>query len=187
MEQPSGLGALGASLLRGCLRASSGFVSWQQRQPQRLLGQALVLGGPFTALWLPQVHGSSGSRAVEVASSPCSVGPHSQGLVVSLQSPCMAEAGLRLFPARLFSCSFQQMLRGEGWSLFLLPAGLVLPKLGSSFPGFGTAGESNGLDLPWSCSGLLVLCSGLLSPCPKAEQFQAPGMCPWKSLNRWNS
>lgn len=149
---------LGASLIRGCLRGSSGFVSWQQWQPQRLLEQALIMDGPLTAPWLPQIHWFSGSPDVEMPNSTCCVESRSQCLVVSLQFPWMAESGVRLFPAWLFSRSFQQMLLGERWSLFLLAAGLVMLKLGSSFPGFGTADEPNSLDLTWSCVGLLPNC-----------------------------
>lgn len=108
-------------------------------------------------------------------------------LVVSLQFPWMAEARLRLFPAGLFSCSFQQMLLGERWSLFLLAAGLVLLKLGS-FLGFGTADESNSSDLPWSCSGLLPNCCsravlGLAQSLPRGRAVPSPRKTP----TRWNA
>lgn len=167
MEQPWGLGA---SLMRGCLRGSSGFVPWQQCQPGGLLGQNLVMDGALSAPWLPQSRWCSGCG---VSNSLSCVGSRSQCLVVSLQFPWMAQAGLRLFPAGLFSCSFQQMLLREHWSLFLLAAGLVLLKLGS-FPGFGTAGESNSLDLPWSCSGLVPNCCSELCSV----------LAPWQSSSK---
>lgn len=44
-----------------------------------------------------------------------------------------------------------------------------------------------GVVLDFSQTAALVPGSGLLTPCPKAEQFQAPGTCPWKTPTRWNS
>lgn len=127
-------------------------------------GSSVSLKGCLSRAWLwmePSVPRgcprAAGVPGVEVSKSLCCAGSCSQCLLVSLQFPWMAEAGLGLFPAGLFSCSFQQMLLREHWSLFLLAAGLVLLKLGS-FPGFGTAGESSSLDLLWRCSGLLPSC-----------------------------
>lgn len=126
-----------------------------------------------------------GAPGVEVSNSLCCVESRSQCLVVSLQCPWMAEARLRLVQAAHSS----KVLLGQRWSLFLLAAGLVLLKPGSSLPGFGAADGSNqfgfAVELFWTSPKLLGW--GLFSPCPKAEQLQTPGRCPWKTPARWNS
>lgn len=125
---------------------------------------------------------------MEMSNPLCCGGSRSLCPVVSLQFPWMAEARLRLFPAGLFSCSFQQMLLGERWSLFLLAAGLVLLKMGSSFLGFGTADASNSLDLPWSCPGLLPNCCSraglrLAHSLPQGRAVPSPRNMPMENSN----